>query len=196
MNHLAHFYLSFHQESLLAGNYMADFALGSNYQKFQPEIQQGVLLHRFIDHFTDTHSAVKQSKARIAKTQGKYAPVVMDVLYDHLLAIHWDRYSNELLMDFAAKTYRQLERNKLLFPELLLQRFEHMKTHDWLTHYATADGIKRALAGLAKRAKYENKMEFAFDAFLHQKASLENDFHLFFPEIIEATSTFIEKLKF
>lgn len=192
MNHLAHFFLSFEQESLLVGNYMADFALGSSYLDMHPDIQKGVLLHRFIDNFTDTHSSVQKSKSRIAKTQGKYAPVVMDVFYDHLLAINWNLYSKEPLSDFATKTYQQLERHKHLFPERLLLRFEHMKTYDWLTHYATSYGIERALVGLSKRAKFDNKMEHAFESLVLQKHSLQEDFQRFFPEIIEASMDYIE----
>ncbi len=195
MNHLAHFFLSFEQESLLVGNYMADFALGSSYLDMHPDIQKGVLLHRFIDNFTDTHPSVQKSKERIAKTQGKYAPVVMDVFYDHLLAINWGQYSKEPLSDFATKTYQQLERYKQLFPERLLLRFEHMKTHDWLSHYATAYGIERALAGLSKRAKFDNQMEHAFESLIDQKERFEEDFQHFFPEITHAAFGFIHLKK-
>lgn len=191
MNHLAHFFLSFEQESLLVGNYMADFALGSSYLDMQPEIQQGVLLHRFIDNFTDAHPAVKKSKARIAKAQGRYTPVVVDVLYDHLLAITWEKYNNEPLPHFATTTYRQLDRHKHLFPERLLFRFEHMKTHDWLTHYATEYGIKRALSELSKRARFANRMEYAFESLIDQKDSLQDDFQCFFPDMIGAASRFL-----
>lgn len=195
MNHLAHFFLSFEQESLLVGNYMADFALGSSYLEMHPEIQQGVLLHRFIDNFTDSHPAVQKSKTRITKTQGKYTPVVVDVFYDHLLAINWNYYSKESLSAFAAKTYKQLDQHKQLFPERLLLRFEHMKTHDWLTHYATSYGIERALAGLSKRAKFDNQMEHAFESLILEKESLQKDFHHFFPEMIEAASKFLGERK-
>ncbi len=116
MNYLAHFFLSFEQESVLLGNYMADFALGSSYLKMDLDIQKGVLLHRFIDHFTDTHPSVKKSIERVAQTQGKYAPVVVDVLYDHILAVNWNQYNKLPLSAFAKKTYLQLDRHKQLFP--------------------------------------------------------------------------------
>lgn len=193
MNHLAHFFLSFEQEPLLVGNYMADFALGSSYLEMHPNIQQGVLLHRFIDNFTDTHPSVQKSKKRVAKTQGKYAPVVVDVFYDHLLAFNWSKYCKEPLSSFATKTYQQLEHQKQLFPERLLLRFEHMKTHDWLSHYATKEGIERALAGLSKRAKFDNQMEYAFKTYILNKDALLEDFQSFFPEIIEATAIYIEE---
>lgn len=195
MNHLAHFFLSFEQEHLLVGNYLADFAKGSSYLALSPEIQQGVLLHRFIDYFTDNHPSVKKSKNRIVKIQGKYTPVVMDVFYDHLLATHWNLYSNEPLSVFAKKSYQQLNHHKTLFPEPLLLRFEHMKTHDWLSNYATLYGIERALIGLSKRAKFDNEMEHAIEMLIHQKEFLMEDFNHFFPEMISAATGFIEQHK-
>lgn len=186
MNHLAHFYLSFEQEQLLVGNYMADFAKGSSYLTLPPEIQQGVLLHRFIDHFTDNHPLVGKSKARISKIQGKFTPIVMDVFYDYLLATHWNLYSKEPLSVFAKNRYQQLNNHKILFPEPLLLRFEHMKTHDWLSNYATIYGIERALTGLSNRAKFENEMGNSIQLLLKYEVDLANDFNQFFPIIIEA----------
>lgn len=186
MNHLAHFYLSFEQEHLLVGNYMADFAKGSSYLNLSPEIQQGVLLHRFIDHFTDNHPLVDKSKARISKAQGKFAPIVMDVFYDYLLATHWNLYSDEPLPIFANKRYQQLNNHKTLFPEPLLLRFEHMKTHDWLSNYANIYGIERALIGLSERAKFENAMDNSIQLLLKHETELANDFNQFFPIIIKA----------
>jgi acyl carrier protein phosphodiesterase len=191
MNHLGHFYLSFEQEHLLVGNYLADFSLGKRYEKYPKSIQKGVLLHRFIDDFTDNHPCVINSKARIAEKHGKYTPVVIDVFYDYLLATDWKLYSNEPLKSFSEKTYQQLESYKTLFPERLLLRFEHMQTHDWLSHYATSLGIERSLLGLSKRAKFTNNFEGAFADLIAFEPDLRADFNQFFPQIIEACKSFV-----
>jgi acyl carrier protein phosphodiesterase len=195
MNHLGHFYLSFEQEHLLVGNYLADFSLGKRYEKYPKSIQNGVLLHRFIDDYTDNHPFVIKSKARIAKKHGKYSPVVIDVFYDYLLATDWNLYSNEPLSTFAAKTYTQLDLFKDLFPEKLLLRFEHMKTHDWLSHYATDYGIERSLLGLSKRAMFTNKFDEAFLDLKQFEQDFRDDFNQFFPQIIETCKDKIISLK-
>lgn len=191
MNHLGHFYLSFEQDHLLVGNYLADFSLGKRYEKYPKSIQKGVLLHRFIDDFTDNHPSVINSKARIANKHGKYTPVVIDVFYDYLLATDWKLYSNEPLASFSEKTYQQLDSFKTLFPEQLLLRFEHMQTHDWLSHYATDLGIERSLLGLSKRAKFTNNFEGAFADLKTHEPDLRADFNQFFPKIMKACKDFV-----
>lgn len=195
MNHLAHFFLSFEQESLLVGNYMADFAKGSSYLSMIPEIQQGVLLHRFIDHYTDKHSLVKKSIARISNIQGRFTPIVMDVFYDYILANQWTKYDEKPLREFAKQCYLILENHKYLFPKALLMRFEHMKSHDWLSNYKTIYGIEQALLGLSKRTKFDNEMGNAIHLLLAHEKELTEDFNSFFPNIIKACHSQIWTLK-
>ena len=82
MNYLAHFYLSDYDENLIVGNYIADDVKGEKYLNYSPEIQKGILLHRKIDTFTDTHHIVLNIKNLIREHQRKYTPVVIDIFYD------------------------------------------------------------------------------------------------------------------
>ena len=95
MNYLAHFHLSNNNESLIIGNYIADDVKGKAYLNYSSEIQQGILLHRKIDDFTDNHPVVENSKHLIRHNQNKFTPVVMDVFYDYFLANNWDTYSEK-----------------------------------------------------------------------------------------------------
>ena len=62
MNFLAHIYLSGENENIKIGNFIADAIKGNKYKEYSTEIQQGVLLHRYIDSFTDTHPTVKNKQ--------------------------------------------------------------------------------------------------------------------------------------
>jgi len=55
MNFLAHAHLSFNDESLLVGNLIADAVKGKQFFLFSESIRKGMLLHRKIDAFTDSH---------------------------------------------------------------------------------------------------------------------------------------------
>ena len=61
MNFLAHLYLSGSDPMVKVGNFIGDHVKGNAYQNYEIGIQQGILLHRKIDFFTDTHPLVKQS---------------------------------------------------------------------------------------------------------------------------------------
>ncbi len=62
MNYLAHIYLSYDNDQVKIGNFIADFIKGNNFKKFPEAIQKGILLHRLIDSFTDAHPVVRKSK--------------------------------------------------------------------------------------------------------------------------------------
>ena len=71
---------------------MADSVKGNHYLYFEKEIQKGVLLHRFIDSFTDFHPTYRKSKHRLHTKYGHYSGVIMDIFYDHFLAKNWTKY--------------------------------------------------------------------------------------------------------
>jgi len=62
MNYLAHAYLSFNVPSILVGNMISDFVKGSSKLGYPVSIQKGIMLHRDIDAFTDTHPATAKAK--------------------------------------------------------------------------------------------------------------------------------------
>ena len=66
MNFLGHFYLSQHDPELLVGNFIADYVKGKRYLDYPPKISEGIMMHRQIDHFTDTHEMVKKGRKRLA----------------------------------------------------------------------------------------------------------------------------------
>ena len=53
MNYLAHIYLSGNDPDLIFGNFIADAVPGKQYKNYSNRIQEGIILHREIDSFTD-----------------------------------------------------------------------------------------------------------------------------------------------
>ena len=79
MNCLAHIYLSGNDEELLFGNFIGDGVKGNQIDDYRPEIQAGINLHRFIDHYTDNHLVTAEARKIIRPDFRKYAGVVLDV---------------------------------------------------------------------------------------------------------------------
>ena len=93
MNFLAHLYLSKNHTNILIGNFIADGIRGNQFTHLHPEIQQGIVLHRHIDTYTDAHPIVRKSKRRLHERYGHYDGVIIDLFYDHFLARNWSQYS-------------------------------------------------------------------------------------------------------
>ena len=183
MNFLSHLFLSGNSEGLLLGNFIADSVKGSDYKNYSPEIQRGILLHRKIDSFTDSHSIVELSKERLRGKYRKYASVIVDVYYDHYLAANWNNYSSEQLSDYTANIYSLVQKNHHILPEKSAQFTKYMIHYNILEAYSRLEGIERVLMGMSKRAKFESNMEHAIHDLKENYHLFENEFKLFFPEL-------------
>jgi len=185
MNFLAHLYLSGTSKELIIGNFIGDSVKGRDLKHYAKKVQEGIVLHRKIDFFTDHHSIVERSKRRIRKDFRKYAPVIIDVFYDHFLASNWEEYSKEALNNYVKNTYRLLQQNSESFPERAQFMLPFMISQNWIENYKTIGGIKKALTGLAGRARFKSNMELAHISLEREYKGLGEDFQLFFPELID-----------
>ncbi|MEO1010789.1 MAG: ACP phosphodiesterase, partial [Bacteroidota bacterium] len=117
MNFLAHIYLSFGNEGITLGNFIADRIKGNKYDHLPQMVQKGIRLHREIDTYTDTHPIPRKSSKRLHKNYSHYSRVIVDIYYDHFLAKNWERYSDIPLPIFTDRFYDLLEDNYTLLPE-------------------------------------------------------------------------------
>ena len=111
MNFLAHIYLSGEDNYIKFGNFIADWVKGKKYEAFPEKIKKGILLHREIDSFTDSHPIFRETTKKLRPFYKKHAGIVADILYDHFLASNWTEYSNVPLNRYAKDFYVILIKN-------------------------------------------------------------------------------------
>ncbi|MBK9046021.1 MAG: DUF479 domain-containing protein [Bacteroidetes bacterium] len=184
MNFLAHLYLSGTDEQIQLGNFIADSVKGKSYLNFPEKITKGILLHRAIDNFTDNHPIVEVSKKRLRQTFHKYAPVISDIFYDHFLAKYWHEFSEINLETYASEFYEVLNKNTAILPERTLQMMPHLIKGNWLVSYRSVEGIHRVLSGMSRRTTFVSNMEHAAEELNTNYNFYEQEFRLFFPELI------------
>lgn len=183
MNFLAHIYLSNEDPQIKIGNFIADSIRGKDYLKYPQKIQYGVLLHRQIDSFTDSHPIVKKSKQKLYKNYRHYAGVIVDILYDHFLAKNWNQYSNTPLEIYTSNFYDLLEENFELLPSATQHMIPYMIQGNWLVSYASIEGIAKVLEGMNRRTKNRSKMNLAIGELQEYYTDFEEEFTLFFEEL-------------
>ncbi len=183
MNYLAHLYLSGNNPMIMIGNFIADHVKGKQFDLYSAEIKKGILLHRRIDAFTDQHPIVEQSKLLLRSYFHKYAPVIVDVFYDHFLARDWKEYHSQSLEDYSNDVYQLMENNLSLLPERAQFMLTYMKKYNWLRGYAAINGMERALSGLSGRTKFDSKMEEAPEFLVQHYELFERQFKFFFKEL-------------
>jgi acyl carrier protein phosphodiesterase len=196
VNFLAHLFLSGNDPDVMTGNFIGDFVRGRNLSEtFGAKIAQGIDLHRAIDEFTDHHLVVRQSKTRLRPKYGHYSGVIVDIFYDHFLALNWGTYAREPLEVYAQKAYGYIDARASILPERVKQMLPYMKQGNWLVNYAQLEGMKRALNGMARRATFDSKMEQAIDDLQRDHEAFQGDFDLFFPELVVFSKEFLERRK-
>ncbi|MFD2518505.1 acyl carrier protein phosphodiesterase [Salinimicrobium flavum] len=195
MNFLAHIYLSGTNEDLIIGNFIADSIKGKKYLNYPAGIQKGILLHRAIDSFTDTHPVVRNSTSRLHKNYGHYSPVIIDIFYDHFLAANWEEYSNVALEDYIAGFYRLLQKNFSILPAPIQRFMPYMVEENWLLSYSSITGISKILHQMNLRTKKRSKMDEAVNELREFYAEFGQDFKTFFPELLEYSQQKIKELQ-
>jgi acyl carrier protein phosphodiesterase len=187
MNYLAHSFLSFSSEPILFGQFIADDIKGNKWQLLDKEVQKGVLLHRFIDDYTDTHPLLLDLKKKMHPSLGKFSGVVLDVLFDHVLSLKWHNYSEHHRESWIQATYAQLRKRHIDMSDRRRFISEKMIEHDWMNMYLTQEGTSKILNQMAGRIHFTNPLKDSFDVYLTYENVIISTFDEFFPQIISAT---------
>lgn len=183
MNFLAHIYLSGENDLIKIGNFMADGIRGKQFEHFPEDVQKGILLHRFIDTYTDSHDIFRTSTKRLHDRYHHYAGVIVDIVYDHFLAKNWTKYSDEELELFVKRFYHSLHDNYEILTEKTQGLMPYMIERNWLVSYRTTEGIQHILTQMDRRSKNISQMQFAVEELIAFYDEFEEEFTLFFEEM-------------
>lgn len=183
MNYLAHALLSPEDPKILMGNLWGDLIKPRDYAMLEPVLLQGVHWHKAIDAYTDTHEAVDQMTTLIRPYQGKYTPVVVDVLMDHILSMHWEEYHPDPLEHFCQRMYQQARDHLFLIPPHLHPRINRMLGHQWLESCKDRDRMEKTLLMLSRRAAFRNQIPDALRPYDLHREQLHALFRQFFKDM-------------
>lgn len=184
MNYLAHIFLSADDPEVIIGNFIADGIKGRKYLDYPPGIQKGILLHRAIDTYTDSHPVVRLSSKKLHANYGHYSGVIVDILYDHFLAKNWADYSKVPLDEFVQDFYQLLHDNYDMLPMRIKRLMPYMIADNWLLSYATVEGIGKILFQMNQRTKNRSKMNFAILELETYYEEFEEEFTIFFKDLM------------
>lgn len=185
MNFLAHLFLGPKDPEQALGSLLGDFVRGPiERMELPPGVREGIWLHRRIDSFTDAHPLVQRSRERVSKERRRYAGIMIDMFYDHLLAHHWQAFSDQPLEQFTGDMYRLLLAQESVIPEQAWPTISRMAEHDWLSSYARLSSLHRALNTISQRLKRTNPLPGSAEELEQDYAGFTADFFAYMPEIM------------
>jgi len=158
VNFLAHALLAGDSPALIVGGVVGDWIKGTLPGALPPDLAKGVALHRAIDEHAETHPAFCRSRTRISSQRRRYAGVLVDVFYDHLLAKHWADIHHRPLDEYCNEVYRHIQDRLHDLPPDSHFALNMMERQDWLSSYAHMNEIADVLARMSRRARQPNPL--------------------------------------
>lgn len=203
MNHLAHLAIADAvgrqvmtdetRQGLIVGGFLADDIKGRLKGDLPAAIEAGIQLHRSIDAFTDQHPLVREAQTRLPSEVRRYAGIVTDILFDHLLARQWRSWYHEPLPEFSTRTLGIVQQYETLMPDTAQARSQRMARHNSLAGYGREEFVTRSLVYLSGRLTRSNPLAASADACLARVSSVEGTFNRFYPQLIEFSEEWVNK---
>lgn len=184
MNHLAHFTLAHPEPGLIVGAFLGDFVKGRLTGDRPAAVERGIRLHRAIDAFTDGHEIVRHSARRFDPAFRRYAPILIDLVFDHFLARSWHEHSERGLGEFSDDVFETVLAARSMLPEDAAITADRMSEARSLERYANTAFLQRSFVHVGERLQRDNPMKDAYTEFERLEAELSDDFELFFPALI------------
>lgn len=184
MNYLAHLFLSGTDESLIIGNMMTDMIKKSEEEEVSLDVLKGIELHRDIDHLTDSHDIFIRHKRTLYDDFGKYAPVVLDIIYDYYLGLNWTSLTSESFDQFEHRIYTVLIDNIIEFPQRVQPIVVRMVNAKWMQHYTSLMGIQSVFDRLERKVRFPQEFDKVSEIINDRSPEWEVDHLKFFEEII------------
>ncbi|KXJ61070.1 MAG: ACP phosphodiesterase [Alteromonas sp. Nap_26] len=183
MNYLAHLYFAQRTADSHFGNLLGDFRRGVKVNNLSPMVRLGLENHYEVDRYTDSHPAVVEAKQLFDAKRRRFAPVALDIYFDHLLIKHWSKFSTTSFHDFRVNSFSLLEQRLMHMPGIMRQRIGSMISQNWFNDYAKEEGIAMAITSVARRIRFTNRFHYVVDDIAQHRDEIERYFLLFFPDL-------------
>ncbi|WP_027850953.1 ACP phosphodiesterase [Marinospirillum insulare] len=184
MNYLAHLHLGGSRPNQLLGSLYGDFVKGPLKGHYPAELEAAIHLHRRLDAWTDQHPLITEARLRFSPELRRYSGIVLDVFFDHALAVNWASYSHEPLAVFTQNFYKLLAKQTSL-PGRLVKVAPWIIEEDWLGSYQEFEILQTVLKGISYRLKQPGVLAPFWPELEDNYLVLLNDFQEIYPQLIE-----------
>jgi len=187
MNWLAHLHLSEDTPAARIGNLLPDILKFPDLATVPDCFRGGIDQHKRVDAFTDAHPVFRRSTRRMDGDLKRYAPILVDLFYDHFLSRSWHKYSTVPLDSFVDRFHAEIDDFKNDLPDLAYDRLSQIRDEELLLSYQESNGIMSALERIGKRFKRPVDLTRGVDFLIADEEGFAADFEIFYPELLRET---------
>ncbi|MFV0482962.1 MAG: ACP phosphodiesterase [Bacteroidales bacterium] len=182
MNFLAHTYFAGDNHKRMVGSFIADSIKGRDYNRYPNDIRDGIILHRLLDSFIDNNPTAKESGRLFAEKYRRYKMVVVDIVYDHFLAKHWDKFRDITLREYTHNIHKTLLSNFIHIPNRMKIWLPAFISRKQLLDYASEAGIEKVLHNMGRHTSLPPESQFAMRILEKHIEELEQQFFNYMKE--------------
>ena len=171
-------------DGLIAGGLLGDFIKGPVPSAWPNALQLGVRLHRRIDAYSNAAPELRRSYARFPPELRRFAPIFVDVIADHCLALDWADHHPAELPAFSAHCYalaaaeaHRLHGDGRRCLSWLIER-------DLMSGYRNYEVMERGLKSVTRRLARQHLDASLLDFVGGALPSLRADFQGYFPLLV------------
>lgn len=205
MNLLAHALIAYHSlpdfsGQAVTGALMADYFKGQDLADYPEGIRVGILQHKAVDAFTDSHPEFVKVRSLIANSGAERlcSGILADIFFDHILASRWDKYGRPYclhsLYAFSRTIYEKLESSKNYHSPRFAIASQFITSQSWFEKYASIDGIKDTLKGVQSRMSGNVDLVSSVKLLDSLGAEMEKVFSIFWPALLAFSRNWASQL--
>ena len=191
MNYLLHCWLGRADNGLKAGGFLGDFIKGSLGDDMPSDLKRGLLLHRHIDVQSNQLPSMRRTYHRFGDELRRPAPVLLDLMADHVFAKHWDEFGTGELGEFTKSCYEAIESFDV--PTSAQRFYEHMRSTDLLARYSQLEVVEDIMVRILKRLRFSNLNTSLATLLRENEQGFRDDFESYFEDLQALTCAWLEE---
>jgi len=182
-------------EGLVAGAILGDFVKGPVPERWPASLQAGIRLHRRIDAYSNQLAGIRGSCNRFPPELRRLAPVFVDIIADHCLALDWPALHPEHGLEaFSRHCYATLEPHRERLARPGRRYLDWMIGEDLLAQYRYKDAMQRGLESVTRRLGREHLNDALTEFVEASLPHLQADFRGYYPELLAHGRAWAAKL--
>ena len=181
MNYLLHCWLARSDPGLQAGGFLGDFIKGKLDSDIPADLKRGLLLHRHIDAQSNLLPSMRSTYHRFGTELRRPAPVLLDLVADHILAKYWSEFGAGELATFTHRCYERISRYDI--PPSARRLFDHMRNTDLMARYAQLEVVEEVMVRILKRLRFDAAELQLAHCLREQGMAFKTDFARYFRDL-------------
>jgi acyl carrier protein phosphodiesterase len=178
----------------MVGGFLGDHVKGVLRGERPAAVEDGIRLHRHIDATTSRDAAMQASARRFGAAHRRAAPILVDIIADHLLANTFADWQPVPLRHFTAGVYALLHAHRWLLPESADRLRQRLAATDGLAAYTGTSVVGRGFVHVAHRLRRPHDAAGWLRTFETGRDAFAADFADYYPRLLATAAAWRERV--